>query len=130
MIWTDSSFAIEWLANSKKVQKIQINKQSLLILDIQYAETYRYLLKRGANPIEISRQLEVISLHYPTKSSLQLAAILYLQARKNKSKTSLADAILASMAKETKADILSFDQDFKLLGFKEIKAGHWSAFYK
>ncbi len=126
MIWVDSSFAVEWLAGTERAEKVQYESEPLGILPSQYAETFVLFLKKGFEPENVAQQLESLEIKHPENIHLQLAAKLYLEARKSpKSKASLADAILAAVAYHRHEKILAFDGDFKDLGFKE-KNGVWS----
>ena len=127
MIWIDSSFAVEWLMGSARSKALDVSRDTLGILPMQYAETFAFFLKREVNPLQIARQLESLTLISPDKIHLQQASLLYLEARRQKSKASLADAVLAAVAHERREKILSFDQDFAFLGLSE-KQGFWSSF--
>lgn len=128
MIWIDSSFAIEWLAELDRVKNFELPKETLSILPSQYTETFVFFLRKGIDQISIFNSLEVLNLQTPDKLHLQLAASLYVKARGvSKNKVSLADATLAAVAKERKEKILAFDSDFSQLGFKQEKGGVWVA---
>lgn len=124
MIWIDSSFAVEWLAGIDSARQIHLPDGPLGILPMQYLEVFVFFLRQGQDPLAISRELERLELRNPERVHLQHAGSLYLEARKKKSKTSLADALLAAVSHIEGEGILSFDRDFATLGLK-AKGALW-----
>ena len=118
MIWIDSSFAIEWLAGMSTARKVRLPQGPLGILSMQYLEVFIFFLRQGQDPLAISRELERLELRNPERVHLQYAGPLYLDARKKKSKASLADALLAAVSHIEEEGVLSFDRDFATLGLK------------
>lgn len=125
MIWIDSSFAVAWLLGESKASEINFSRQPLGILPSQYAETLCFFGRQKSDLTVVINEMEITHLVSPLKNDLLLASELYLKARyTHKSKASLADAILAAVAIHHEEMILSFDQDFKFLGF-ENRQGIW-----
>lgn len=124
VIWIDSSFAVEWLLGAERAGKVPLGEEPLGILPMQYLETFAYFLKKNFDPLTVTNQLEALEMVHPEKIHLQSASALYLQARKRKSKASLADALLAAVAHDRKEKVASFDGDFDSLGLVE-KGGLW-----
>lgn len=125
MIWIDSSFAIEWLLGTDRAKRVRIEDKPLGVLGAQYAETLIFFLRRGIDPLQTVNELEALELYSPRKIHFQQGSLLYFEARRNKSKASLSDALLAAVASEKGEPIASFDADFSFLGFKE-KSGLWT----
>ena len=125
MIWIDASFAIEWLVGSKRAESISLRGQQLGILPMQYLETLVFFQKRMKDSALITEQLDSLELRHPTTAQLHHAAYLYVQARHQKnSKASLADALMAAVARDTNDAIASFDLDLKHLGLT-LENGLW-----
>ena len=116
MIWIDSSFAIEWLLGSERASKVQLPKVELAILEAQYAEIVVIFSKHITDLAPTVAQLESLSLKHATKAELVVAAREYLHVRAKKSKASLADVILATVAKLRDDSVATFDKNFDLLG--------------
>ena len=119
MIWIDSSFAVEWLQGLERAKGAELGDELLAILPSQYLEVYSFFLKMGRSPVAIAHELEPLELKNPEKVHLQHAASLYLEARRKKSKASLADALLAAVARVNAEKIAAFDGDFAFLGLKK-----------
>lgn len=83
-----------------------------------------FFLRRNYDPLTLSRSLMPLELMNPERGHLQQAASLYQEARRQKSKASLADALLAAVCHERKEKLVSFDGDFAYLGLKETN-GLW-----
>lgn len=125
MIWIDSSFAIEWLLGIPRAKEVvHLQGQSLGFLPMQYMEVVAFFLKKGHEPQVIINQLEPCQLFNPDIKVLRMGAKLYCQARLQKSKASLADALLAALCHQTKEKLLGFDNDFATLGLRQ-KEGYW-----
>ena len=124
MIWIDSSFAIEWLLGTKRAAAVTLPRESLMMLPMQYLESFTYFLKHGADPIQVHNQLAGFNRTEATTAELEQAAFLYLAAREHSSKASFADALLAAVAGSHHGLIASFDHDLKSLGC-EFKNGLW-----
>jgi predicted nucleic acid-binding protein len=123
MIWIDSSFAIDWLQGQEAARdKIDLTEK-IGILPHQFAEILVFFKRRDPN--FDSSPLEMLDLATPNEEDLKLASNLYINARKLKSKASLADAMLAAKAKNQMEKILTFDNDFLNLGFMEESQGIW-----
>lgn len=125
MIWIDSSFAVEWLSGTARAEKVKLTGDPLGILPMQYTEILVFYLRQGIDVIPITNELEHLELIHPQKEDLGHAGMLYVRARKNHSKASLADALLAAVAHKRNEKILAFDHDFADLGMKQ-KGGFWS----
>ncbi|MCC7345533.1 MAG: PIN domain-containing protein [Deltaproteobacteria bacterium] len=123
MIWIDSSFAVEWLLGTDKAKRVKLPQEAMGILPQQYAETFVFFLRRGLDPTAIANELESLELIPPEKTHLQLGAQLYAKARlSNKSKATLADAVLAAVVLVSGEKLLAFDRDFSELGLQEKNA--------
>ncbi len=127
MTFIDSSFAIEWLLGRSRANSIPLEGGSCGMLGHQYAEILIFFLKAGKKGEEVSQQLEYFEFMAAEKEEWKDAGELYLKARKEKSKASLADAVLASVVIRRREKLLSFDQDFKSLNLKETGGGVWVA---
>lgn len=125
MIWIDASFAIEWLLGTAKAAEITLPRTEKGILPAQYSEILVYFGRRVGDLSPVIEQLEALKLEHPNKGELQEAAQIYLQAKKQKSKASLVDAMLAAVAIKRNESLLSFDSDFADLGLKNSE-GVWS----
>jgi predicted nucleic acid-binding protein len=94
----------------------------LHMTDVNYAEVkYSIVKKDGADAwVEAAKILQglPIDFHSTTRALADIAADF-----KAHFKISLADAFAAALAKERKAELVTGDPDFKLLG-KEISI-HW-----
>lgn len=126
MIWIDASFAIEWLLGTAKAAEMNLPRTEKGILPAQYSEILVYFGRRIGDLSPVVEELEALKLEHPNKEELQEAAQIYLQAKKQKSKASLVDAILAAVAIKRNESLLSFDSDFADLGLKNSQ-GVWSA---
>jgi predicted nucleic acid-binding protein len=117
MIWVDSSFVVEWLLGTERVQSVNIKSETLSILDNQYCEVVAFFRKRDVSEQRVVSQLERLILERPEREDLVYGASLYLKARNAGSKASLSDAILAAVvAKDKKHELLAYDYDFEALG--------------
>jgi len=130
MIWIDASFAIEWLQGTKKVKSVSLRKLvgQFGILSAQYIETLVYFEKRSMDSTEYSeiiKQLTAFTIYHPKVSELHYTSTLYLKARQQSSKASLADALLAAVTTLRKDTLLAFDNDFQDLGLRKISSGRW-----
>lgn len=125
MIWVDSSFVIEWLLGTESAATADLSGRALSILPQQYVEVLCYFLKSTADLSPVVEQLEYLTLSAPEKQDLVQASHLYLAARRKKSKASLGDAILAAAAIRSGGTLLSFDLDFRHLGFIEERPSVW-----
>jgi ribonuclease VapC len=94
----------------------------LLMTDVNYAEVkYSIVKKDGAQAwVEAAKVLQglPVDFHSTTRALADLAADI-----KARFKLSLADAFAAALAKETKAELVTGDPEFKALE-GEIKI-HW-----
>ena len=124
-MWIDSSFAIEWLLETDRAKQAEISDTPLAILPMQYMETFSFFLKKLVDPMQIIRELSPLEMTHPEKIHIQRGSFLYLEARRQKSKASLADALLAAVVAERRECLLSFDEDFSFLGLKG-KNGLWN----
>jgi predicted nucleic acid-binding protein len=125
MTFVDSSFAIEWLLGRSRAKIIQLEADSYSVLGNQYVEILIFFLKLGKKTEDIVRQLEFLEFITPEKEDWISAGMLYSEARQQKSKASLADAVLAAIVIREEGKLLSFDHDFRSLRLKEMKAGIW-----
>lgn len=125
MIWIDTSFAVEWLLGMPRAKGLVDVQQPLGLLPMQYMETLIFFLKKGEELQIITNQLEPCRLFNPDNATLKLGARLYYQSRLQKSKASLADALLAAVCHQTKEKLLAFDNDFVSLRLKQQKEGYW-----
>lgn len=124
MIWIDASFAIEWLGGSRRAAETGLKRARLAILPMQYAEVCVYFSRRHPDfPRETLDALEVVEAD---REELLDAALLYLRARTQNSKASLADAVLAATVRARGGALYTFDEDFRFLGLKPVGGGRWA----
>jgi ribonuclease VapC len=113
-------------AGAEEIEKllIEANRRgvSLLMSEVNYAEVKYSILRKDGTEAWVSAQgvLQGLPIEFlPTSRHLADAAADY----KARFKLSLADALAAALAKETRAEFVTGDPEFKALG-KEIKI-HW-----
>jgi predicted nucleic acid-binding protein len=124
-IWIDSSFLIGYLKGDLEKRHLKPQWDQTAILPSQYAETLVFFAKITSDLTTVVQELDTIALDKLTRLELKFAASLYVHARSQaKNKTSLADAMLAAVVHKRKGKLLSFDHDFRALGFKNNK-GLW-----
>ena len=126
MIWIDSSFAIPWLLGDPMIRRVSLGEEARGILPAQYGEILVYFGKRLEDLTVVVAQLESLSLGQLEKGEIEMAAQLFVRARRKKSKASLADAMLAAVAHQRHETVLSFDHDFISLGLTQSQPGLWS----
>lgn len=124
MIWIDASFGVEWLLGTPRAAQVVLPREPLAILPAQFAEILAYFARRMGDLAPVMAQLEALNLEVATRRELMFAARLYHEARARRSKASLADAMLAAVARERKESLLAFDADFAELGLKG-RRGVW-----
>jgi predicted nucleic acid-binding protein len=127
MTWIDASFAIEWLGGTERASAVGLSRRARVwILPMQYAEVCVYFLRRDP---EFSREaleaLEALELVEPDASELLGGSTLYVHARAQGSKASLADAILAATVRSRGGKLYTFDEDFRFLGMRRETGGVW-----
>ena len=125
MMWIDASFAVGWLLGTERAKLVPVRGVSLAMLAAQYAETQVFFRRRDVDPLQIKSELERVALRAASRTELMTAADLYVEARQMKSKASLADAVLASVARSRNGRIATFDDDFRFLGFMPLSPGLW-----
>lgn len=126
MIWIDSSYAIDHLTGHARARDVDISHEPWVILPAQYAEILVWFGKRTADLGPVVEQLQGIALREAQRPVLLDAAGLYLGARQQGSKASLADALMAADCQRHKGKIASFDQDLGDLGMWR-RGGLWVA---
>jgi predicted nucleic acid-binding protein len=125
MIWIDASFAIEWLGGTKRASEVGLAPRSRMsILPMQYTEVCAYFLRR--DPEFTREKLVSIELVEADANELMDGAMLYVRARAEGSKASLADAVLAATVRARGAKLYTFDEDFRFLGMQREATGIWS----
>lgn len=124
MIWIDASFAIEWLGGSKRAAEAGLKRARVSILPMQYAEVCVYFFRR--HPDFPRESLDALELVEVDADELLDAALLYIRARAQPSKASLADAVLAATVRSRGGELYTFDEDFRFLGLKRVGAGRWA----
>lgn len=124
MIWVDASFAVEWLGGSKRAAEAGLKRARVSILPLQYAEVCVFFLRR--HPDFRREALEALELVEADADQLFDAALLYVLARRQTSKASLADAVLAATVRSRGDELYTFDEDFRYLGMKRVGAGRWA----
>lgn len=125
MIWTDASFAIEWMGGTKRAAAVGLEPAlSLRILPLQYAEVGAYFFRRNS---EFSMDmLDGFELVHADANELLGAAFWYVCARAGGSKASLADAVLAATVRSRGGVLYAFDEDFRHLGLQQESMGRWT----
>lgn len=126
MIWIDSSFAIPWLLGDPTTRRVGSGEAVRGVLPAQYGEILVYFGKRLEDLTVVVVQLESLSLGQLEKEEIEMAAQLFVKARRNKSKASLADAMLAAVSHRRHEAVLSLDRDFIFLGLTRSQSGLWS----
>jgi predicted nucleic acid-binding protein len=123
-IWIDSSFAIEFLLGERRAAGVNLGSRQLVTLPAQYAEICAFFLRRdpGFDPTPLE-QLELVAVD---EGEALAAAKLYVAARTDGSKASLADAMLAAVVRSRGGELLAFDDDFRHLGMHRESSGRWS----
>ncbi|MBL7684659.1 MAG: PIN domain-containing protein [Deltaproteobacteria bacterium] len=115
MIFLDASFIIYFLQGEDKASANIIENEDLYILPSQFMEVLVFFQRKSFDLNRIRPFLEDLILVHPNISQIYLAALLYGKARKEKSKTSYSDAILAAMVIDHRARLASLDNDFRFL---------------
>jgi predicted nucleic acid-binding protein len=125
MIWTDASFAIEWLGGTKRAADVNPKPgRRIAILPLQYAEVCAFFL-RGNRKFSPSL-LDSMELVHADADELLQAAFYYGRARAAGSKASMADAVLAATVRSHGGVLYGFDEDFRFLGLQQESPGRWT----
>jgi predicted nucleic acid-binding protein len=127
VIWTDASFAIEWLGGTKRAKDVDPKPgRNVRILPLQYAEVCAYFLR--SNRKFSPALLGGMELVHADADELLQAAFHYGRARALGSKASMADAILAATVLDRGGVLYAFDEDFRHLGLRRESPGRWKRF--
>jgi predicted nucleic acid-binding protein len=111
MIWLDSSYIVARLLGEPRAA-FDVPAGPVFVLPAQLAECHVYFKKADISTTAVTATLEALPIHHSTFGESVTASRLYLDARREHSKASLADALLAAAVHAKNGSLLTFDDDF------------------